>query len=139
MNEDTLIDATHVLAVALNVAYDSDLRKLAETRNAKAGIRVGSSPEIRVMMICERAGITVEYRDDMQYPSITAAFPVATGNRIGFVPHWVAPFYEATIGFKTAVQVQVLKRARANTEWRAAGLTVWRLGGLQALSSWVAP
>jgi hypothetical protein len=61
---------------------------------------------------------------------------MAVVDSMAWVPAWVAPYYEATIS-QSAQQMRVLKRAQADLQYREAGLSVWRLGGLEALVKWL--
>lgn len=92
---------------------------------AKARAAGGALPEATIAMMCERAGIEVRWGGGEKLVDAHA-----------FVPVWVAPFYESTV-VRSANQTRVLMRASTDPEWRAAGLSVWRLGGLDALVSWL--
>lgn len=94
-------------------------------RVAAARAAGGAIPEATIAMMCERAGIEVRWGNGEKLVDAWA-----------FVPAWVAPFYVATIARSTQ-QTRALMRASTDPEWRAAGLSVWRLGGLDGLATWL--
>lgn len=110
-----------ILAYVIPGATWQERNEIAMKRANTAGL-----PETLYLDACNRAGIEVRW----DRPELA----VVDGR--AYVPRWAAPFLEATIA-RSAQQTRVLKRANADPEWRAAGLSAWRLGGLGGLALWI--
>ncbi len=123
-SDDEWLRVDGVLAYVLADSVQADEReRIARAR--KAG---NALPEATIALACERAGIEVRWSDHSIEGKLTDA--------MAYVPVWVAPFYEATIA-RSAQQSRVLMRASTDPDWRASGLSVWRLSGLDALTRWL--
>lgn len=139
---DQFIPVRLVLDRALNLgpwgrAEAGEVSKAENARIARARAAAvvggGGLPELHVAKACEAAGVPLETRITIRFDEPGVGI---SRTREPYVPAWVAPFYEATIT-QSAQQVRVLKRANGDPEWRAAGLSVWHLGGLEALVTWL--
>lgn len=106
-----------------------------------------TSAETVVLAQCRLAGIVCHIEDEVRYGTsiessggMTIFYPeprpIPTGNRIAYVPRWVAYFFEGTFP-RSRWQECVLHRAQRDEEWRNAGITIWMLGGIGALERWL--
>lgn len=123
---DDYLPAADALAYVFPAAASDERERIARAR--KAG---NALPEAKIVEACMRAGIPVRW-DRGKVSDGGSLYSIA------YIPCWAAPFYEATIA-GSAQQARVLRQALRDEVYRNAGLTVWRLEGIEALVAWIEP
>jgi hypothetical protein len=118
-NDDDWVRAEDTLTFVLPGTALVERERIAKARAAGNAL-----PEAHYIAACERAGIPTKKRRRLP------------GGYDIYLPTWAAPFLEATLA-RSAQQARVLRRIATDVEYRAAGVAIWRLAGLEALTQWI--